>query len=208
MNLQDEYSEDELKTINIQFLGLTQQPWTFKRGAKLQRHYTDENNNTIVCDEFVYTYSPDLRKIDSYTRGIEWKGEDGVTFLFKDITPVQDKKKLKQLNREIRQGQLDYLEYAAEDLKDLAQTLPEPLKTQYTTIADSINLLFSHYEVEIEHYIQRGTMEFENAINNETNPSILAILALPARQPDVLYPYGLTVKQSVIHQLNGEVPEG
>lgn len=206
MNLQDEYSEDELKLLDIQFLGLTQQPWAFKRGARLERHYTDESDNVIVLDEFVYTYSSDLRKIDSYIRTIYWKEENGNTFLSNNVTPVMSKKKLKKLNRDIRQGQLDYLEYAAEDLRELALTLPEPYQTQYTTIANSIDLLFDHYEVEIDHYIKRGAMEFENAVNSETDAQILAVLALPARQPDAVFPLGLTVKQSIIHQLNGEMP--
>ncbi len=67
-------------------------------------------------------------------------------------------------------------------------------------------MLFAHYEVQVQHYIDRGTSEFENAVLNETDPTILSILAITAREPDTDFPNGLTVKQSIVYQLTGVKP--
>ena len=129
----------------------------------------------------------------------------------------------------------EQLRDGADQLEALAATVPEPAKTQYLTlagqyrfVADSIDFIFSIYDSEITHYIARGTVDFENAVKDDnlfsmTQNEILAepvedqpalqikyqikqIFGIPVRQPDTLFPFGLTVYQSIIHQLTGEEP--
>ena len=70
--------------------------------------------------------------------------------------------------------------------------------------SQSIDTILDHYEVEINHYISRGTLEFENAVRNETDPTILSVLDLVVRPPDEVFSAGLTIKQTILHQLTGE----
>lgn len=206
MNLLEEYSLSELILTDIQFLGLDQKAWEFSRGMRKNRDYCDDLDNVIVKDSYEYVLSNGNRDVESYTRKIEWFEEDGTLIQEKMLSVPQNIKSIKSVNREIRQGRVDYLEAAADELRVLADSLPEPYKTQYITVADSIDLLFTHYDVEITHYIQRGTMEWETAVINESDPQISAILAIQTRQPDADFPNGLTVQQSIIHQMTGEVP--
>lgn len=210
MNVVEQFIDDEslgqLIRTDIQFLGLEQQAWEFIRGARTQRVYLDSNQLVNICDSYTYVYAADSRSVVSMERRIAFFDENGVEIHGIDISKPQNVKSIKVLNRELRQGQLDYLEAGAENLRGLAETVAEPTKSQFIQIADSIDVLFSHYEVQVDHYIQRGTMEFEEAINNESDAAILAILALPGRLPDAEFPSGLTVKESIIYQLTGVKP--
>lgn len=206
MDIFEEYSESELLLTDIQFLGLNQGAWEFNRGARTTRDYTDDSDNLLVRDSFSYTLTNSDRDVATLTRQIEWFNSSGTAEITKDTTPTISQKQLKAVNREIRQGRLDYLESAAENLRTIAETLSDPLKSQYISIADSIDALFVHYGSEVTHYIQRGTLEFENAVNGETDATILAVLALPSRPADAEFPVGLTVKQSILYQLTGVIP--
>ncbi len=201
----DDHSLDELIRTDIQFLGLNQESWGFERGARTERLYKD-GSNTAIRDYYTYTMTNDDRAVTGLDRHIEFFDNSGAIIHTIDISKPQNVKSIRSLNREIRQGRLDYLESHAENLRDLAATLPEPAKSQYILVADSIDLMFAHYKVEVEEYISRGTMSFENAVNNETDATILNILAIAARAPDADFPNGLTVKQSIIYQLTGVKP--
>ncbi len=202
----DDNSEQELKRTDIQFLGLNKQAWDFERGARTERLYKDDNDKVNIKDYYTYVMSTDNKDVISFERYIEWLDDNENILFSEQLSMPQSTKSIKAINREIRQGRLDYLESGAENLRTLAETLPEPLKTQYITVADNIELLFSHYDNEIRHYIERGTSEFEDAVNNETDSTILSILSIPVRQPDTDFPIGLTAKQSIIYQLTGVKP--
>lgn len=203
--LLDEFDPKELLTINIQFLGLKQQAWEFSRGARLYRDYCYDNDNLAVRDSYTYVMINEDRDIDTYTRKLEWFNNDGSLIAEKDTTPVLNIKNKKFLNREIRQGRIDYLVAAAEGLPPLAPYVPEPYASDFLKATDSINLILSQYEKEITHYLDTGSMEFEEVVLNETNPILTDILSLNVRPPDALFPAGLTMKQAIIHQLTGVV---
>ena len=206
IDLQNEYGKSELALIPIRNLDLVKTPWNFSRGAKTYREYLDNDDNVIIRVDYNYTMSADNRSIMSYTEVINWLDTQGTSFMSKSVTELLNIKNLKKLNRDIRQGRIDYLESGAEDLRNLANTLPEPYKAQYTQVADSIDYIFDFYEADINHYIQRGIMDFENAVNNENDPTMLSILSIPVRQPDAYFPNGLTVIESINHQLTGIIP--
>ena len=210
INLFEEYGENELLVTNVTFLGLDQGPWILNRGMRLYREYKSEDN-LRVKDSYVYTMDSSNRSIESMSRKLEWHRQDSTVGLIKDIPISTTPESLKKLNREVRQNRMDFLESGAENLRNIADSLPaaEPFiakATQLNQVADSIDFLFQHFSVEIAEYIQRGTSSFETAINNETDATILAIFAIPVREPDAFFPNGLTVKQSIQYQIDGTVP--
>lgn len=204
-DLLSEFSPQELMTVNIQFLGLKQQAWEFSRGARLYRNYCYADDSIAVKDSYTYSMINGDRDIDSYTRTLEWFNPDGSLIKNKDITPVLNIKNKKFLNREIRQGRIDYLVAAAEQLAPLAAFVPEPYATDFLKATDSINLILDQYEKEIVHYVDNNSREFEEIVLAESNPILVDILGLNVRPPDALFPSGLTIKQSIIHQLTGVV---
>ncbi len=203
MDLFEEYSPNELLITNIQFLGLKQKAWQFSRGMRTVREYHYPNDTIAVKDVYEYILSPDNRSIESVTRRLEWYDSAGVKQLEKDISPDLNIKNKKSLNRDIRQGRMDYMVAAAEELATLSAMVPEPYKTDFLKASDSIGIILTQYELEIDHYVTNGTLEFEKAINEEDNPVMLEILSLNVRPPDELFPQGLTIKQTIIHQLTG-----
>ena len=205
MDLFEEYSKEELLTTNVQFLGLVQGAWNFSRGARTERLYKSQTGPDFVQvkDFYEYTYTNGLRNIASYVRKLQWFRKDGTVGLEKDVTPVLNIKNKKKLNRDIRQGRIDYMVAAAEELGQLSPFVPEPYKSDFLRATDSVDLILKQYEGEIVHYIDNGVMGFEDAINNEGNPVLLEVLDLGFRPPDTLFPTGLTMKQSIIHQLTG-----
>jgi len=205
MDLFEDFSEQELLVTNVQFLGLVQGAWDFSRGARTERLYTCPTRPEFVHvrDFYEYTMEDGGRSIASYSRKLQWFKEDETVGLEKDITPVLNIKNKKQLNRDIRQGRIDYMVAAAEELSALAAFVPEPYATDFARATDSVDLILKQYESEIVHYIDNGTREFEDAINNESNPVLLEVLDLGVRPPDALFPSGLTMKQSILHQLTG-----
>ena len=204
MNLSEKYSKDELAVINIQFLGLKQKAWQFSRGMRTVREYLYDDDKIGVRDVYGYVMSNNNRNVEQITRRLEWYDTDGNKILEKDISPDLNIKNKKDLNRQIRQGRMDYMVAAAEELANLAPFVPEPYKTDFSKATDSINVILKHYENEIMHYIDTGALEFEDAVRNEVNPIMTEILSLGVRPPDTLFPSGLTIRQTILHQLTGE----
>lgn len=206
INLFEEYSEKELLVTDIQFLGLKKNSWEFSRGARTERKYLYENNTLAIKDYYEYTMDSQNEKVVSFVRKIEWYDDQGSLIIKKDISPHLNVKSLKALNREIRQGRIDYLEAAAKELSQYAPFVPEPYSTDFIEVSNSIDILFSKYETEINHYITRGTDEFEKIINEEDNPIMLSILSRNTYIPDAIFPIGLTLKKALIYQIKGIIP--
>ncbi len=208
--LYSNYHTDELKRMPIKLLasaeGLSRDPWSFNRGGKTERCYKDQSENVLIRVYYTYTYSNGVRDIESFQEFIEFKKSSGEVFLTIEVPNSQSSEVVNKLNRAIRQGRIDYLETTAKALGMLAPIESEPWKSNYETIANNIDTLFDHYQVQIDEYIARGTMTLEDAVNAESNQSILDILSTDARKPDAEFPNGLTVKQSIMYQLEGTVP--
>lgn len=180
--------------------------WGFSRGAKTIKNYI-LNNTTYMSSEYVYEYDSENRDIIAITsKMVRWFKADGSVGMEKDVTPEPNIKQFGDIKRSIWNGRVDYLEQGAKDLAAIAQTLPEPYKSQYLQVAAAVDFVFDFYEVPIRSYRERGTLDWENAVLNETNPQIVAILDLPVRPADTLFPNGLTARESIIHQLKGIIP--
>lgn len=205
-NLTDRYSIEELEVIDIQFLGLIKKDWEFARGARTQRLYMYDENNVAIKDCYDYTMSADGRTVVSYTRTIFWYDLEGNEIMQKDVSPDLSAKKINTLNRDIRYGRIDWLQTAGEQLAAAVPYVPEPYATDFDKASKSLNLLFSYYDKQVRVYEDRGTLDFENAVLNESDAIILEILALQAYLPDAIFPTGLTIKDSIIYQLTGATP--
>lgn len=204
MDLFDEYSADELMLIPIKNLGLKRQPWLFTRGMRTTRQFLDENDDLRAEVELTYSFSNGNRTATPTNRIIRWYRTDGSIGCEKNDTLTYSVKDLKKEHREIRQGQIDYMIAAAEELANLSAAMPEPYKTDFLTASQSVDTILNHYEIEINHYIAKGSQEFEDAVRNESDPAILTLHALMVRPPDAQFASGLTVKQTILHQLTGE----
>lgn len=206
INLFDQYSKSELLITDIQFLDLKKQAWEFSRGARTQRIYLYDNDAVAVKDYYTYTYDANNRSVTGLQRHIEWYDGSQVLKVQKTINQEINTKDLNALNREIRQGRIDYLEAAASSLAQYADLVPEPYKTDFKEAGDSVDILFSYYSQEIDQYIKRNSTVFEDKVQTETNPIIVKILSLNSYIPDQTFPNGLTIKQAIMYQLNGTVP--
>tara|TARA_R110000787_G_scaffold5686_9_gene20561 strand:- start:2616 stop:3239 length:624 start_codon:yes stop_codon:yes gene_type:complete len=205
MDIFEEFSDNELMVTDIQFLGLRQGAWDFSRGARTQRVYVspDDANLVHIKDFYTYTMSDGDRNIESYVRKIQWMDADNNVRIEKEITPILNIKNKKRINRDIRQGRIDYMVAAAEELAGFAPHVPEPYKSDFLKATDSIYVIMKQYESAISHYIDTGSKDFEVSVSSESNPVLLVILSLNVRPPDEFFPAGLTIKQSIIHQLTG-----
>lgn len=204
MNLIEKFSISELESTEVHLLGLTSTPWNFSRGAKTIRNYNYPNGNVGARITYSYTYINEGRGIGQPTRLLEMFDNDGNVIIDKDITKELNAKQLRNLNREIRQGRWDYLDDAAEKLVTLAPYVPEPYSSDFIKATNALPILHKYYDREIKEYLADGTMDLENALRNESNPIMLELLSLNVRPPDQYFTAGLTVLQTLLHQLTGE----
>lgn len=204
IDLFNEFSPDELLRTDVKLIGLKKKAWNFSRGSRTYREYHYDNDTVAVKDVYTYVMKNGDRDVQEVHRCLEWYDDQGVKQLEKDISPDLNIKNLKSLNRDIRHGRMDYMIAAAEELVNLAPYVPEPYSSDFAKATDSINVILKHYEKEILSYIENGDMQFEDAVRNEANPIMIDILSLGVRPPDALFPSGLTIKQTILHQLTGE----
>jgi hypothetical protein len=231
--------------LNTAFYNLESESFDFRRGAMTNKDYyrmVDDGDDGQVEDLYIrehyeYTYSADLRSILSVDRKvIEYfkRTDDGslVVGMRKTIPKKQRSKKLEEINRTIRYGQLDFMTTSAKEMSDGAAALPSVVDlptVQYLSangliplfissvelyngfrnglieISNGIYTILDHYQNEIYKYKENGTMEFENAVNSELDPDILKILNDLTPIQDPQFPNGLTVIGAINYQLAGVV---
>ena len=151
------------------------------RGYLIRKKYllASDTSKLAVLREYSLIFENEILKGERSI--IRWYREDGTVGLVKeDVVNFTAKDAAAKL-REIRQTRIDYLQY------------PEP---QYVnaTIQGYINALFARYKTQVNEYVLAGNTAFENAINNETNATYLAILNAALAD-------GKTVKESILYQI-------
>jgi len=213
MNLLDEYSEDELLKLNANFITLEgvklkKKAWLKDRGLRIRQDYViHDTGETKVSEVYTYQYKNEGREVSSYERKMVWL-DGGLPFMEVITTPDLTIDHLSDVNKAARNAQVEYLELSADNLRNLADTLPEPYRSQYIQVANSIDLLLNHYETVTRKYRERKlhTLDFEHSVMFESNPQILAIHQIPVRKPDDIFKNGLNVKQAIMYQLKGLIP--
>ena len=202
-DLFENFSTQELLITDIQFLGLKKKAWEFSRGARTIRNYLYDNDVVAITDSYEYVMSNDNREILQVIRIVRWFDIEGNEQLMKDISPEYNIKGLQSLNREIRQGRIDYLESAGIQLADLAPYMPSPYAESFVKASNAVPVITKYYQNEMDAYVAHGTLDFERLLLEESNPIIMDLLETLVRPPDAIFPTGLDMKQSVIHQLKG-----
>lgn len=185
-------------TYDFTLLGLDQLNWVIKRGRREERLYLDETGKIVVRDKYVYVESNS--GVKSYDRIIEWLYPDQTVAYSKTVKTDSAVGSVTKLNRYIRQNQIDFLLDSGDGLRAQAELVPEPTKSQLLFVADSIDTLMKHYEYEVDYYIKRGGTGFADAVNNETDANILALLAIVVPKNDGSGEYW-TVKDSILNQI-------
>jgi len=233
LDLKNDYSTEELEGKLLASYNLTQGNWVLDRGANTTKDYIDDEDGKVkIREAYFYTWDEGGRFVENFYKKIFWYDNSGKIIHQKQLKRESvTAKKLKEVNRAICQGRLDYLETAADNLGKTGETLPEPHRSQYIQVANSIDFLFKHYKEETTEYVSRQTMAFEKAILKDhshvdgsllvvvdgyTTPdsqaleahaqTIKGILNITVRQPDEDFPNGLTVKGSILYQLRKEIP--
>lgn len=238
MSFWSEYTKGELEYIDIKNLtnplGLTRGAWQFSRGAKTERHYT---KNGVTYIKVFYTYSypddgqggQDLSQITSYSETIYLLEGDGSIFHIIPVPISLNSKNIKETNRAIRFGRLDYMYHAGEQLTLLGNSLPSAVdqlaldnllaanlvhpsyntpelyldyRANLLSLKDNMELLFAHYSQEIYDYKDRGVSDFWDAVHSETDSVILGVLNtdLP---PDHVFIDGFKIIDAIKYQLRG-----
>lgn len=241
MSIWDDFTKKELEYISVKNLanplGLNREPWNFSRGAKTNRHYT-KDGNTIIKVEYTYIYPDDgqggldYRKIESYTERIYLYHEDGAIFHEIPVPISLNTKNIKEVNRAIRFGRIDYMNAAGEQLAAHGNTLPSPVDqvtvdylisvgaihpsyntpTLYEThrqnligLESDMDAIFEYYSQQIYDYKDRGTEDFYNAVINESDQNIIDILQKDM-PPDSVFTNGFKIIDAIKYQLRRIMP--
>lgn len=187
------YSLEDVAQTDVTLIGMTQTPWTIEKGMRTQREYLNDLSEVVV--RFTYTYDLDSNlQIVSVNRSIQYMDLLGEIGVEKDILKDLSDTQIISLNREVRQNQIDDLRGRGGALRATAVGLPEPAKSQYIHVADSVDLLWEHYNTD--EYVKTGGTSFKDAVENETDPTILAILAI------VVTAEGTTVDESILFEIS------
>ena len=220
-NIFEEFSEDELKLLNYNFafLELLQKETEYKltRGARQSRswHYIEDNGSqTEVIREFYeYEWKQEFdgkqRYITKVTKKVRFYDGEGNIGLERVIKVRSDAFYLEGLNRDIRQNRVDYMKAWAKIIESqlpYMPTSPTNIQAHYTAVLSAINNIIQHYSVIRLEYIEDGSMKLELALVNEVDVALNADLALTTIFPgqDPAWPTGQTIKQGILHQLNGD----
>lgn len=206
IDLINEYDDSELKSRTIKTFvaeGAVREPWGFSRGAKTERFYKTEGK-ILIRVYYSYNYKNGFRDVADLDQYIQYYDSNETVFLTIDLNKQLSIKGLAALNREIRQGRIDYMVEAGKELAQVALIVPEPYATAFTNAAAAVPLILEYYHNEIADYIAiPENSDFEDAVNGESNQDILDLFTLMVRPPDADFTEGLTMKESILHQLTG-----
>jgi len=135
---------------------------------------------TVSTTSNTYKYVMNWHEIVSYERDIEWLDKNWLPVYEKIIRHNSNLWWITALNKLVRDNQFNVL-------RELWKWTPNEVY---------IDMLMEHYKLQIQDYIQLWTNVLLNAMNTETDPTILAILWWPTTDPNFA-----TVKDAIIYQI-------
>ena len=179
-----EYSDEEVLH-NDYTIGTKKTTPDRDRGRKVKAEYIDQSNDDIIVDKtFQDVQNGELLDLQVTHN---WYREDGTIGLSKtEIVKSFNKTEAEKLYQDRRIAAISFL------VSEVRGTVYEPY----------INSLMDHYSTEIDKYISpQGADDFEQAILNETDPTILAILQsrVPFSGDNA---YTIEVKNSILYQIH------
>jgi len=155
------YSREDL--LNKDFtIGLVKESASYDKGRKTRSEYRSQIDDAMVVEKIFRDII-----VNDHLVGLEmttnWFNEAGNIGLTKTETIKKlNKYTARTLLRKRRERIIDYLEAGAED----------------TPIEPYVNAIFDHYYGVIDKFEKKGTTEFADAINAETDQQILGMLAI------------------------------
>lgn len=181
---------EDITQIDFTILGFRKQSPSYDKGRKVaSRYWHDEKAGNVAEDGLLVVEKifSDIKDEDGNLIGIainfNWYQRDGEVGVSKVETAVTFNKYAAATEMRKRRGrQIDYL---------VAGAIGTPLEPY-------VNLIFDHYYEEALKYREKGTSEFAEAINSETNQQIVQLLGIEVA-PDK-YP-GYTLKHSLLAQI-------
>ena len=176
------------KHVDFSIIGLRKKPPKYTQGRKYLATYTDEADRPVVEKEFFDVHDPETGRLMAIYIKFSWFREDGDVGLTKtEVAREFDKYEAETLLYKRRQDQVNFMKAGARD----------------TPLEAYLNLLLSNYENELWRYVENASPEIYDAIIGETDPQLVAIL-----NTQFVSSFGLlTVRQSVLHQLQYVPPE-
>lgn len=182
----DDYLDknDNILTTDVSVLGLRKKSPMYMRGRKTMACYHGEDGTPIVEKRF-----KDLRDENGVLSELEitfnWFNNDGTIGLTKiDIAKEYNIYEAEREEEKRRCRQFAYLRASAKN------TPNEPF----------ITLITRHYQNEIDLYKSEGDLLLKDSMNNETDPTISAILNTEVDRNDDPTKK-ITVKNSILYQM-------
>lgn len=185
-------SEEELKSVDITLLDGLHNLKRYARGYKIYSKYFTtpnfEDEITVPAVSIDYSLIYDQSgNLTGEKRIITWYDTNDKAVFTKTSIESYSAKDAAKILKDIRETRILYLQNPE------GEFINEQVRAYIT-------LLFNHYKQQVSDYILSGSKDFENAINNETDQTILAILnaQLPV---NAVNPQLVTIKQSIMYQI-------
>lgn len=188
----DNIPDEQLKFINYT-LGTKKITPERDQGAKIRAEYVDQVNDDTIVDK-IFRDVPNVRIVHGVETILDleithrWYKEDGTIGLTKvEIVKSFTATDVEELYQKRRNFAINFLTSAVKG----------------TPFESYINTLMTHYQTEITSYLSpQGSNAFQEAIENEDDPGILAILE--SRVPFTADPnFTIRVKDSILYQIHG-----
>lgn len=182
------YTHEEVKTlIDFSILGFRKIAPHYDRGVKTKSEYKcADKDELIVRKSFTDIRDPITGRLTDLQVLFEWFAEDGSVQMTKtEIVKSFNKAQAETEERKRRERSIDFL-------------ISEARHTPLETIMDA---LITHYHDQQLLYKEKGSSDFADAINNETDATILAYLAIQVPFTSDPENYTIGIKESILYQL-------
>lgn len=171
---------------DFSILGFRKRAPHYDRGRKIKAEYwCVEKDEVIVEKIFNDVRDPETGRLTALEVTFNWYNENDEIGLTKtEIVKELNKAQAETIERQRRERAIDFLISEA----------------RYTPNEPYVNMLMLHYESEINHFKSKADDTFAIALNNETDPTISAILE--ARVPFASNnSYTVPIKESIQYQI-------
>ena len=178
----------EITSIAVEVLnGISKKEPEFSKGKKLKTDFVITGTEDVCISQIYEDRFDENGNLVGTNMRIEWYDDKNNAVLFKNVyTPLSIQEASETITSR-RKRQINYLQEAGKRMG----------------VKQYIDMLFVYYSAQviggktvnlINSYIENGSKNFQNAINNESNIQILQILG--AKLPD-----NKTVKESILYQI-------
>lgn len=171
---------------DFSILGFRKTAPHYDRGRKIKAEYwCVEKDEVIVEKIFKDVRDEETGRLIALQVTFNWYDENNQIGLTKtEIVKELNKAQAETIERQRRERSIDFLISEA----------------RYTENEPYVTMLMLHYETEINHYKSKAANDFNTAMENESDPTILAILS--SRVPFASdHSYTVPIKESIQYQI-------